>query len=220
MPTFLAVNWLDPKSLIDTFGTWGLLLVIFIESGIFPAPLPGDSLLFIAGLFSSTKAGSSDPHLHLGVVMIGSFVAAVVGAQIGYYIGKFFGTRLFKEDARFFKLEYLRRAHAFFERRGMFAVILGRFIPFVRSIVPVVAGASTMKDRTFFAANVIGAAIWAVGISLLGYTLGSQIGADNVDKYLLPIVAVIIVLSLIPPFLEWRRHKREQAAAANANASE
>jgi membrane-associated protein len=102
----------------------------------------------------------------------------------------------------------------FFERRGMGAVIIGRFIPFVRSIVPVVAGASTMKDRTFFAANVIGAAIWAVGVSLLGYTLGTQIGADNVDKYLLPIIGVIIVLSLIPPFLEWRKHKREQAAAA------
>ena len=110
VPTFLAVNWLDPKSLIDTFGTSGLLLVIFVESGIFPAPLPGDSLLFIAGLFSSTKAGSNDPHLHLGVVMIGSFVAAVVGAQVGYYIGKFFGTRLFKPDARIFKTEYLRRS--------------------------------------------------------------------------------------------------------------
>jgi membrane-associated protein len=210
----LSVNWLDPKSLIDTFGTWGLWLVIFIESGIFPAPLPGDSLLFIAGLFSSTSRNSGDPHLNLWLVTVGSFIAAVLGAQIGYYIGKFFGHRFFKEDARFFKLEYLRRAHVFFERRGMGAVIIGRFIPFVRSIVPVVAGASTMKDRTFFAANVIGAAIWAVGVSLLGYTLGTQIGADNVDKYLLPIIGVIIVLSLIPPFLEWRKHKREQAAAA------
>src|SRR4029078_8246642 len=123
---------------------------------------------------------------------------------------------LFRDDARFLKTEYLHRAHAFFQRRGMIAVILGRFIPFVRSIVPVVAGASTMKDRTFFAANVIGAAIWAIGVSLLGYTLGNQIGADNVDKYLLPIIGVIIVLSLIPPFLEYRRQKRRTVTYAEA----
>ena len=212
----LAVNWLDPKSLIETFGTIGLLAIIFIESGIFPAPLPGDSLLFIAGLFSSTDAKSSDPHMNLAVVTIGSFIVAVLGAQIGYYIGKYFGTRLFKDDARFFKTEYLHRAHEFFERRGMVAVILGRFIPFVRSIVPIVAGTSEMKDRTFFVANVIGAAIWAVGVSLLGFTLGNQIGADNVDKYLLPIVAVIILLSLIPPFIEWRKHRRQKAAASES----
>jgi membrane-associated protein len=210
----IAVNWLSPKDLIDTFGTAGLLLVIFLESGILPAPLPGDSLLFIAGLFSSTKAGSNDPHLHLGVVLVGAFAAAVLGAQIGYWIGRTFGTRLFKPDARFFKTEYLERSHAFFERRGAGAVVLARFIPFVRTITPILAGTSQMKQRAFFVANVIGAALWAVGVTLLGYTLGSQIGADNVDKYLLPIVFVIIVLSLIPPFLEYRKHKREKAAAA------
>jgi membrane-associated protein len=210
----ISVNWLDPKSLIDTFGTVGLWIVIFVESGLLPLPLPGDSLLFIAGLFSSTKAGSSDPHLNLFAVTFGSFIAAVLGAQVGYYIGKFWGVKLFKPDARLFKTEYLERAHEFFARRGMGAVILARFIPIVRSIVPIIAGTSDMKDRTFFAANVIGAAIWAVGVSLLGYFLGTQIGADNVDKYLLPIIAVIIVLSLIPPFLEWRKHKRKKEAAA------
>jgi len=210
----IAVNWLDPKSLIETFGTAGLFLIVFVESGIVPAPLPGDSLLFLAGLFSSTSRRGGDPHMNLALVTIGSFVAAVIGAQIGYYIGKFFGVKLFKDDARFFKTEYLHRAHEFFERRGMGAVIIGRFIPFVRSIVPIVAGTSTMRDRTFFVANLIGAAIWAVGVSLLGYTPGTQIGAKNVDKYLLPMVLVIIVLSLIPPFLEYRKHKREKAAAA------
>ena len=91
--------------------------------------------------------------------------------------------------------------------------MLARFIPFVRTIVPMLAGAGRMPQRAFFTANVIGAALWAVGISLLGFFLGKQIGADNIDKYLLPIVAVIIVLSLIPPFLEWRKHKRAQTPA-------
>ena len=208
----MALNWLDPRDLIDTFGTAGLLIVVFIESGLVPAPLPGDSLLFIAGFFCSTKAGGSDPHLNLAVVVIGSFLAAVVGAQLGYLIGQRWGVRLFKPSARIFKTEYLERAQAFFDRSGTRAVVLARFIPFVRTIVPMLAGASSMTTRAFTAANLIGAALWAVGISLAGFFLGKQIGADNIDKYLLPIVAVIIVLSLIPPFLEYRRHKRSQVS--------
>ncbi len=105
-------------------------------------------------------------------MVIGSFVAAVAGAQLGYVIGQRCGTRLFKPDARFFKTEYLERAQEFFEQRGPRAVVLARFIPFVRTIVPMLAGTSRMPLRKFFAANVIGAAIWAVGISLLGYWLG------------------------------------------------
>jgi membrane-associated protein len=210
----LALNWLDPRDLIDTFGTAGLLLVVFVESGLIPAPLPGDSLLFIAGFFCSTKAGGSDPHLNLAVVVIGSFVAAVLGAQLGYLLGARFGVRLFKPNARIFKTEYLERAQVFFDRSGPRAVVLARFIPFVRTIVPMLAGTSRMPQRAFATANVIGAALWAVGISLLGFFLGKQIGADNIDKYLLPIVAVIIVLSLIPPFLEYRKHRREKAGAS------
>ena len=150
------------------------------------------------------------------MVVIGSFLAAVAGAQVGYWIGKLFGTALFKPDARIFKTKYLEQAHAFFEERGDRAVVIARFIPFVRTIVPMIAGAGKMTQRRFFAANVIGAALWAVGISLLGFFLGKQIGQDNIDHYLLPIVSLIIVLSLIPPFLEWRKHKRANAGAAPA----
>jgi len=205
----LGVNWLSPHDLIETFGTIGLLLVVFVESGIVPAPLPGDSILFLAGAFSATSATSKDPHLNLLVVVVGSFVAAVAGAEIGYWIGDRFGVRLFKPDARFFKTEYLERARAFFEERGARAVVLARFIPFVRTIVPMLAGTSEMPHRKFFTANVIGAAIWACGISLLGYWLGKSI---DIDKYIYPIVAVIIVLSLIPPFLEWRKHRNASRA--------
>jgi len=212
----IALNWLSPRDLIDTFGTAGLLLVIFLESGVLPLPLPGDSLLFIAGFFCSTSVHGKDPHLNLGVVVIGSFLAAVAGAQVGYYIGRIFGTALFKPDARIFKTKYLEQAHAFFEERGNRAVVIARFIPFVRTIVPMLAGAGRMTQRAFFTANVIGAALWAGGISLLGFFLGKQIGEDNIDHYLLPLVALIIFLSLIPPFLEWRKHKRANAGAAPA----
>jgi len=205
----LGVNWLSPHDLIDTFGTLGLLLVVFVESGIVPAPLPGDSILFLAGAFSATAAHSNDPHLNLAVVVIGSFVAAVAGAEVGYWIGDRWGVRLFKPDARFFKTEYLVRAHTFFEERGERAVVLARFIPFVRTIVPMLAGTSDMPHRKFFTANVIGAAIWACGVSLLGFWLGKSI---DIDKYIYPIVAVIIVLSLIPPFLEWRKHRKATQA--------
>src|SRR6185503_86149 len=127
----LALNWLDPRYLIDTYGAIGLIVVIFLESGILPLPLPGDSLLFIAGFFCSTKAGGNDPHLDLLPVVLGAFAVAVIGAQLGYWIGRTFGTRLFKPDARIFKTKYLEQAHEFFERRGAGAVVLARFIPFV-----------------------------------------------------------------------------------------
>lgn len=207
---------IDPKHLIETFGTIGLFLIVFVESGLLPAPLPGDSLLFIAGFFSSTKAGGNDPHLNLLLVVVGAFVAAVLGAQVGYWIGSRWGTRLFKPDAKLFKTEYLERSQEFFERRGAGAVVLGRFIPFVRTIIPMLAGASRMQQRAYTVANIIGAAIWAVGVTLLGFFLGKTIGAENIDKFLLPIIGVIIFLSLIPPFIEWRRHRKAKAGQAQA----
>ena len=137
----LAVNWLSPTDLISTFGTFGLLIVIFVESGLFPAPLPGDSLLVLAGAFAATKE-HGQPHLNLAVVTIGAFIVAVVGAEIGYWIGRKYGIRLFKPDARVFKMEYHDRAQEFFERRGAPSVVLARFVPIVRTIVPMVAGTS------------------------------------------------------------------------------
>ncbi len=207
----MAVNWLSPRDLIETFGTIGLILVVFIESGLIPAPLPGDSILFLAGAFAATSAHSRDPHLNLAVVVIGSFVAAVAGAQLGYALGSRYGVRIFKPGARVFKTEYLERAEEFFDKRGPRSVVLARFIPFVRTIVPMLAGTGKMELRKFTAANVLGAAVWTVGISLLGFWLGKSI---DIDKYIYPIVAVIIVLSLIPPFLEYRKHKRAQASSS------
>jgi membrane-associated protein len=202
------VNFLDPKHLIDTFGLVGLLAVIFVESGLFPAPLPGDSLLFTAGLFA---ADHNKYGLHIAAITLGALACAIVGAQLGYEIGERFGTRLFKPGARFFKPEYEQRSHEFFERQGPKAVILARFIPLVRTVAPILAGVSEMRRRTFVVFNVVGAALWAVGISLAGFYLGKHI--KNVDHYLLPIVALIALVSLIPPVLEFRKHRRDQAAA-------
>jgi membrane-associated protein len=208
------MSFFNPTHLINTYGTVGVLLVVFLESGILPAPLPGDSLLFLAGLFASTAATADHPHLNLAVVLIGAFVLAIAGAQIGYLIGARFGTKLFKPDARFFKTEYEQRAHAFFDRRGSRAIVLARFIPFVRTIAPILAGTSEMKARVFTLYNVIGAALWGGGITLLGYFIGDSIGEKNVAKYDYAIVAVIIVLSLIPVYFEYRRHQREKAITA------
>jgi len=202
-----ALNWLSPHDLIETFGTVGLILVVFVESGLVPVPLPGDSILFLAGAFCATTK-ASDPHLNLAAVVLGSFAAAILGAQVGYAIGRHFGTRLFKPDARIFKTEYLEQGQDFFDKRGPRSVVLARFIPFVRTVVPILAGTGRMPPKKFAVANVIGATIWAVGISMLGYWLGSAI---DIDKYIYPIVAVIIVLSLIPPVLEYRKHRRGQS---------
>lgn len=203
-------DFVDPKRLIEDFGTVGLILIVLVESGIVPAPLPGDSLLFIAGFAASAPEDGTLPHLNLWVLLIGCFVAGVSGGQVGYWIGARFGTRLFKPDARIFKTKYAEQAEEFFDHRGAKAIIIARFVPFVRTIVPMLAGASSMRARVFAIYNVAGAALWAIGILLLGYFLGDTIGEDNIDKYLLPIVALIIVLSLIPPFLEYRKHQRRR----------
>ena len=205
---FTAVNWLSAKDLIETFGTIGLILIVFVESGLLPVPLPGDSILVLAGAFCATSK-PGDPHLNLAAVLIGTLIAAIAGAQIGFALGRRYGTRLFKPEARVFKTVYLERAQEFFDRRGPRAVVIARFVPVVRTIVPMLAGAGHMPRKKFASANVIGAVLWTVGITMLGYVVGKSI---SIDKYILPVVAVIIVLSLIPPFLEYRRHKRSQVS--------
>jgi membrane-associated protein len=214
---------LDPKEIIDSlspYGEIGLWLIIFAETGLLVGFfLPGDSLLFTAGLLASQG------HLDIALVVIGCFVAAVLGDATGYTIGARAGPRLFRrEDSRFFKQEYVERTKGFFDRHGAKTVLLARFVPIVRTFTPVMAGVGTMRRRTFTLYNVVGAFVWTVGVTMLGYALASTIG-DSVDKYLLPAVAVIILVSFIPPYLEWRRAKRARVAVpteaeARAEAAE
>ena len=196
------------KDLIHTVGTPGLILIIFAESGLLLGIIfPGDSLLFTAGLFAATgKFG-----LNIVAVAGGAFIAAVLGAQVGYWIGKKYGPKLFsRPDSRFFKAEYVERSRTFFEKHGSKTIVLARFVPFVRTLAPPMAGMGEMELRTFTIYNIIGAALWAVGVTMLGYVVGDSIPPDKVDTYLLPIIAVIILISMIPPFLEYRKHKKGQ----------
>ncbi len=202
---------LNPKQLFDSLSPYGEVvawLIVFAETGLLLGFfLPGDSLLFTAGIL----AGQGK--MQLWLLLPGAFVGAAVGGEVGYFIGERVGPRVFRRpDSRFFKQEYVERTHDFFERHGSKAVLLARFVPVVRTFMPVMAGVGNMTRRVYSTYNVIGALIWAVGVTLLGYALGNAIGG-NIDNYILPLIAVIIIISFVPVLLEWRRAKRRSAAA-------
>jgi membrane-associated protein len=210
-----ALDFLDPRELLERFGDWAtvaLWAIVFAESGLLIGFfLPGDSLLFVAGFLASTEGAP----LNIVAVSLGSFVAAALGDQVGYMFGARVGPALFRRpDSRLFKQEYVERTHQFFERNGPKTIVLARFVPIVRTFAPIVAGVGSMEYRTFVRYNLVGGFLWAVGVTQLGYWMGDTIGEDNIDKYLLPIVAAIVLLSLIPPFVEYRRHRRTRAREA------
>jgi membrane-associated protein len=198
----------DPRHLIETFGTIGILVIIFAETGLLIGFfLPGDSLLFTAGLLCAP--GISNPvHLNLAIVLPSVLVAAVAGAQTGFLIGQRVGPALFsREESRLFKRSYVDRAEVFFDKGGTRAVVLARFVPVVRTFLNPAAGIAKMPARTFFLANLVGASLWAGGVTVAGYVLGKTV--PNIDRYLLPIIAAIIVISLIPVALEFV-HSRQK----------
>jgi membrane-associated protein len=193
---------LDPRDLLVAFGTIGLFAMVFAESGMLVGFfLPGDSLLFTAGLFAAQGT------LSLPLILIGCFVAAVVGDQVGYLFGRRVGPSLFRrEDSRFFKREHVEKSQAFFARHGAKTIVLARFVPIVRTFAPILAGVGDMPYRVFTSFNVIGAFLWAVGVTMLGYWLGGAI--PDIDRYLLPIIAVIIALSVLPMAIQvWRARR-------------
>lgn len=194
---------LHPEHLLQTFGTIGLLLVIFAESGLLIGFfLPGDSLLFTAGLLASQGK------LNMAVIVIGCMVAAIVGDQVGYQFGKRVGPALFKrQDSRLFKQEYVEKAQSYFDRYGSRTIVLARFIPIVRTFAPIVAGVGQMDYRTFSTYNVAGGVLWAGGVTTLGFILGETI--PDIDKYLLPAIGVIVLLSVAPVAVEILRERRK-----------
>ena len=193
----------DLESTLQTIGLIGLFAIVFAESGLFFGFfLPGDSLLFTAGLLSSQ--GHLAP---LPVILVGCFVAAVAGDQVGYLFGARVGPSLFRRpDSRIFKQEYVEKARAFFERHGSKTIVLARFVPIVRTFAPILAGVGEMQYRTFVTFNVMGGLLWAVGVTTLGYVLGET--APWVEDYLLLVIAVIILLSLLPVAIEVLRSRR------------
>ena len=183
----------DLRGLIQTVGYLGVFAIVFVESGLLIGFfLPGDSLLFTAGFLASQ--GLFD----IKLLALGAFICAVLGDSVGYFIGQKFGRKLFnKEDSFFFHKDHLKKAEAFYEKHGGKTIILARFMPIIRTFAPVVAGIGSMKYSTFLFYNIFGGLFWAVGISLAGYFLGSLI--PDVDKYLLPIIGLIILVSIAPP---------------------
>ena len=203
-----AILHLDLASIIKTIGYIGIFAIIFAELGLLIGFfLPGDSLLFTAGLLASTKIpNTSQNYLNLWILIGIVFVGAVLGDSVGFTFGYRVGRKLFRrENSRLFNKENLVKAQGFYERHGSKTIVLARFVPIIRTFAPIVAGIGKMNYRTFIAFNVVGGALWAASVPMAGYYLGMFI--PNIDKYLLPIIAVIIVVSAIPAALNFLRSR-------------
>ena len=185
----------DLISLIKTAGYIGLFVIIFAESGLFIGFfLPGDSLLFTAGFLASQG------FLNIWALAPLMFLAAILGDNFGYAFGKKVGPSIFnREDSRFFHKDHMERARAFYEKHGAKTLVLARFLPIVRTFAPILAGVGQMHYRTFFFYNVLGAALWALGMTWLGYFLGATI--PGIDRYLIPIILGIIIISSLPTLI-------------------
>ena len=195
-------DWLNPDVFLrnPALGPWAILLIcgiVFVETGLLVGFfLPGDSMLFTAGLLVAT--GALDVSLPLFAVLI--FISAFAGDQVGYLIGRKAGPPIFnRPDSRFFRQEYVQKAHAFFERFGGRAVVLARFVPIVRTFVPVIAGVAHMHYRFFVLFNLMGALMWGVGVTMLGFWLGQYAWVgENIDI----IFIVIVLISVLPIGIE------------------
>ena len=195
----------DLNSLLKTVGYAGVFAIVFAESGLLVGFfLPGDSLLFAAGFLASQG------FFNIAILCIVTFVAAVLGDNVGYWFGKKAGPRVFKkEDSLVFSKANVEKSQAFYEKHGGKAIILARFIPVVRTFAPVIAGVGKMDYKRFFAFNIIGGLICGVGVTLLGYFLGNSI--PHVDRYLLPIAILIIIVSIAPGLWHLLRDQESRA---------
>ena len=213
-PLLLGIKWMDPNWLLSQFGSeffWISLLIVFIECGLLFPILPGDSLLFAVGLFIST----GQVHLNIVVACLVLSAAAFLGNVVGYEIGRAVGTPLYQRDGRLLKKRYFDQTNAFFDHHGNKALVIGRFVPVVRTFITVVAGVGRMDRRRFFTWSLVGAVLWATGITLLGYFLGQAFPVLQ-DKLELAVLAIVAV-SLVPALVEYLRHRRRaQAMAAEA----
>ena len=192
---------LDPTIIIDALGYTGIFCILFAESSLFFAFfLPGDSLLFTAGLLASEQV------LNIWVLLIIAPVASVLGNSTGYWFGAWLGPRLFtKEDSFFFNKKYIERSEMFYQKYGPRAIVLARFVPVVRTFIPILAGVARMRYSTFLIYNIIGSILWGAGVALLGYTLGRAF--PQTEHYLTAIIIFIIAASVVPVAIEWWRKR-------------
>lgn len=213
---FSAIPGFDIVKLITDLGVFAVAFVIFAESGLLIGFfLPGDSLLFTAGVLFSTGIfpGHIPFNIHTFILLL--FIAAVLGDTVGYWFGRKAGPRIFKkQDARLFKQAHIARAQAFYEKHGGKTIIIARFIPIIRTFAPIVAGVGHMPYRRFIAFNVIGGLLWTAGITYLGYFVGNLFMQANldIDHVLLPIIAIIILISVLPPAIHILKDKETRVA--------
>ncbi|EWT01267.1 cytochrome O ubiquinol oxidase [Intrasporangium oryzae NRRL B-24470] len=209
----LGPQWMDPTYLLETYGGaffWISLVIVFVECGLLFPILPGDSLLFAVGLFIAT----GKVNINLGVAIAALFVAAFLGNVVGYEIGRGVGAPLYDRDGRFLKKKYFDQTTAFFDKHGNKALVIGRFVPIVRTFITVVAGVGRMERRRFFTWSAVGAALWVGSITLLGYFLGKSF--PGLQNKLELMILLIVAVSLVPVLIEYLRHRRR----ANAMAAE
>jgi membrane-associated protein len=212
----LGIKWLDPEWLQGEYGAafiWIAMGIVFVECGLFFPFLPGDTLLFALGLFISGSSrtgysvvGMTSEPVALVIAMALLIVAAFAGNVAGFEIGRAIGPPLYQRDGRILKKKYFEKTGAFFEKHGNKALVIGRFVPFVRTYITVVAGVTMMERRRFFVWSAVGAVLWVISVTLLGYFLGAAIPAlgENIDYVTLAILA----FSAIPVAWEWWRHRR------------
>jgi membrane-associated protein len=217
-PLLLGMDWMEPEYLLDRFGTellWISLLMVFVECGLFFPFLPGDTLLLSLGVFIANPADGIDifpggPLVELAIALALLSMAAMLGNVVGYEIGRAIGPPLYNRQGRILKRKYFDQTHEFFEKHGNKALVIGRFVPFVRTYVTVVAGVTRMDRRRFLIWSGVGALLWVLSITLLGYVLGSRVPwlKDNIDY----AIMAILVISVLPIVFEWWKHRRQVSA--------
>ena len=221
-PLLFGIPWMEPKWLLDNFGSEFILIslvIVFIECGLFFPFLPGDTLLVSVGIFLATdqlNLGSGPNLIGLLLGCLAFVVAAFLGNVAGYEIGRAIGPPVRKHDGRIIKKKYLDRTVEFFDEHGSQALVIGRFVPFVRTYVTLVAGVSEMERVKFWLWSAIGAVLWVLSIMCLGYFLGQAFPwvADNIDY----LVLGLLVLTVIPIWYEWRKNRRDEREKATTGS--
>jgi membrane-associated protein len=223
MPLLLGIEWMEPNWLLDQFGTaffWVSLAIIFVECGLFFPFLPGDTLLVAMGLFIAGEKISvvpGGPFVNLMFALVVLTAGAFAGNVVGYEIGRKIGPPLYEHDGRILKREYFKKTEVFFEKHGRKALVIGRFVPFVRTYITVVAGATRMNRGKFMVWSAVGAIVWVVGIVALGYFVGKRVPwlAENIDYAILGLLA----LSVLPLIIEWWRHRSDDNGKKQPNSA-
>ena len=199
---------------LGPYAMWATFAIVFAESGLFFGFfLPGDSLLFSAGILAAQG------FMPIAVLVVGSVICAVAGDSVGYWFGHKFGRKIFEDEKLpLVKKHHIEKAEAFYKKHGVKTIILARFVPIVRTFAPIVAGIGNMEYKTFISYNVVGGILWGAGMTIAGYFLGGLIPPDKVDKYLLPIIFLIVVISVLPAV--WHIYQEKKAGKKIENPVE